>query len=642
MVIGLTMRTIDKEIMDGEYAYNRFNEHYYPEGYFTGQYSQEEYANDVSLEEVIDYEERTVTEKKNYRPSQTVKSSGPMDSPWPMYCHDVRHTGRSPYSTADNPGWEMWRCKIYGSSYHGAPTIDNDGIIYVGRDNLYAVYPNGTLKWEFDYFGHTESAPSLDENGVIYVGTTIAMPNYLHAVYTTNGTLKWKYKTGNHIDSSPAIGDDGTIYFGDWNGYIHAVYPNGTRKWRYKTGDVSTSSPAIGLDGTIFCGSHDDYVYALYPNNGSVKWKYNTGSWVHGSPTIGSDGTVYIGSDNEYLYAFYPNNGTVKWKCKIGYVWGSPALDEDGTIYAGTWGMKFYAIYSNGTKKWSYNAPGRIWFGASAAICSNGIIYFGTTWMDGGKGAFIALNSDGTERWKVTGTLYETSPAIAQDGTVYACSSSENLHAFGVANFTADANGPYYGIVGHPVQFNGKTYKGVKPYEWLWDFGDGEASDEQNPIHTYTDVGNHTVILTVTDNEGNITNDTTWTKVQATNDPPEKPIIDGRKNGEPHQHYDYTFISTDLEDNPIWYYIDWGDNTSTGWLGPYTSYHQITLTQTWHEAKVFIIKAKAKDVFDAESEWTTFEVNLPRNKIITNTLFLRWLERFPIFQKILDVLRLNN
>jgi hypothetical protein len=28
-------------------------------------------------------------------------SDGPMDSSWPMYCHDVKHTGRSPYSTVD-------------------------------------------------------------------------------------------------------------------------------------------------------------------------------------------------------------------------------------------------------------------------------------------------------------------------------------------------------------------------------------------------------------------------------------------------------------------------------------------------------------------------------------------------------------
>jgi len=36
--------------------------------------------------------------------------------------------------------------------------------------------------------------------------------------------------------------------------------------------------------------------------------------------------------------------------------------------------------------------------------------------------------------------------------------------------------------------------------EWLWDFGDGETSSEQNPIHVYKAINTYTVTLTVTDN----------------------------------------------------------------------------------------------------------------------------------------------
>jgi PKD repeat protein len=38
--------------------------------------------------------------------------------------------------------------------------------------------------------------------------------------------------------------------------------------------------------------------------------------------------------------------------------------------------------------------------------------------------------------------------------------------------------------------------------EWLWDFGDGETSDEQNPRHTYEKGGEYTVTLTVTGPDG--------------------------------------------------------------------------------------------------------------------------------------------
>ncbi|MEA1895631.1 MAG: S-layer protein domain-containing protein [Euryarchaeota archaeon] len=40
---------------------------------------------------------------------------------------------------------------------------------------------------------------------------------------------------------------------------------------------------------------------------------------------------------------------------------------------------------------------------------------------------------------------------------------------------------------------------------WLWNFGDGYASTEQNPVHTYIDEGTHTVSLTVSNPDGSDT-----------------------------------------------------------------------------------------------------------------------------------------
>lgn len=36
---------------------------------------------------------------------------------------------------------------------------------------------------------------------------------------------------------------------------------------------------------------------------------------------------------------------------------------------------------------------------------------------------------------------------------------------------------------------------------WHWNFGDNTSSTEQNPTHTFTEIGTYTVILTVTDNQ---------------------------------------------------------------------------------------------------------------------------------------------
>ena len=60
---------------------------------------------------------------------------------------------------------------------------------------------------------------------------------------------------------------------------------------------------------------------------------------------------------------------------------------------------------------------------------------------------------------------------------------------------TADANGPYYGLINMPVEFSGRTDFGYPPYTWHWDFGDDiGTSDEQDPAYSYSAPGTYTVI----------------------------------------------------------------------------------------------------------------------------------------------------
>ena len=62
-----------------------------------------------------------------------------------------------------------------------------------------------------------------------------------------------------------------------------------------------------------------------------------------------------------------------------------------------------------------------------------------------------------------------------------------------VANFTAT---PVSGMVPLPVQFTDASTGAITSY--LWTFGDGATSTEQNPSHQYNTVGNYTVSLNVT------------------------------------------------------------------------------------------------------------------------------------------------
>jgi len=440
----------------------------------------------------------------NENTSQFFSNGGLMNSSWPMFCHDIHHKGQSPYSTKNNSGIIKWSFKTNNYPLYGSPAIDTNGTIYIGSGDFFALYPNGTKKWEYAITsGLFDSCPAIDKNGIIYIGTAMGSPTYFYAIYP-NGSLKWRYRSGN-IFSSPVISYDGNIIFADadnWN--IIALCPNGTQKWSYHTDMVVYSSPAIGLDGTIYCGCHDTYLYALYPNNGTLKWKFKTGDWIRVSPCIADDGTIYCVSTDGYLYAIDPN-GTKKWRTWV-EAGTSPTIGQDGTIYAG-W-SKLYAVNpTNGSIKWIFDTGGCIQ-GGTPCTSKEGTIYFGTS----SGGYLITLNPNGTERFRIHIGSCESAPAIGIDGTIYIGSMDNNdrgyLWAFNGGPLSAEANGPYTGRIGIPIQFTGVASGGILQYTYHWDFGDGNISDEQNPMYTYTRKGNYTATFSVTDSDHNNSYDT--------------------------------------------------------------------------------------------------------------------------------------
>jgi len=97
----------------------------------------------------------------------------------------------------------------------------------------------------------------------------------------------------------------------------------------------------------------------------------------------------------------------------------------------------------------------------------------------------------------------------------------------------------------------------------------------------------------------------------ANNTAPDKPTITGPNTGKVGVKVDFTIKTTDAENHQVYYFIEWGDGNTSGWLGPYDSDEQITVNHTWQTKDTFTIRAKAKDTVDAESEWATLSVKIP-------------------------------
>lgn len=92
------------------------------------------------------------------------------------------------------------------------------------------------------------------------------------------------------------------------------------------------------------------------------------------------------------------------------------------------------------------------------------------------------------------------------------------------ANFSIGP-GQNEGSLPHTVDFTDKTISQRPIVTWLWNFGDGQTSNESNPSHTFSLAGSFDVSLTVTDDQGN-SNTTTQTALIVVIEQPDTAVPD--------------------------------------------------------------------------------------------------------------------
>jgi agmatine/peptidylarginine deiminase len=89
------------------------------------------------------------------------------------------------------------------------------------------------------------------------------------------------------------------------------------------------------------------------------------------------------------------------------------------------------------------------------------------------------------------------------------------------------------------------------------------------------------------------------------NTAPDIPIRpEGPTQGKPGHTYIYSTQTVDAENDNVYYQWNWGDGTTSEWLGPFTSGETATATHVWEEKGTYTVKVKAQDVHEKESDWS--------------------------------------
>lgn len=321
------------------------------------------------------------------------------------------------------------------SSEDNWPMFNHD-LSHTGFSTSTAPKINQTL-WTFTTGGAVETSPAVVD-GIVYVGSD---DGYVYALNAANGSLIWKYNTYGPVQSSPAV-VDGVVYIGGF--HSHAVFAlnayTGELIWSSPTNsvypnEISSTSVANGLVYVSVCaGTFGGEFYALNASTGNLAWKYNPSSWLFSSPTVYCE-KVYIGTSACHIVALDAISGNISWDYLVtsngpsshtadGTYFGySALLVSNNLVYFGTSKQTVQAWNaSNGELVWNGNIYGSVDF--STLALANGVIYASTT--VGGTpgnlnfGGVTALNArTGALLWNHTlGSVTYSSPAVA-DGVVF-------------------------------------------------------------------------------------------------------------------------------------------------------------------------------------------------------------------------------
>jgi outer membrane protein assembly factor BamB len=324
--------------------------------------------------------------------------------------------------------------------------LDADGNVYVGdagNNRIQKYAPGGTFLRTLAAEVGEPRDMAIDEQGNIYVSNG---DTGLIQVFDSQGHPLLELGQGQLDDPwGIAVDEEGRIFVADAGNHRLLLFVRAEEVPTPMPAPTTEASPAPEASPTALLppiegpapwpmfgsnSQHTSHSLAEGPATPNLKWMFRAGILAN-SPALGADGGIYFGSLDGNLYALNPD-GTEAWRAAFGQISGVPAISEEGTIHVGVASpmeKMFYAFNRDGSLGWGYHIESHI-VESSPVIGPDGTIYLAASNPETARGAVIALNPDGSEKWRYeVGSRIPFSPTLGPDGTIYVGARNGNLYA---------------------------------------------------------------------------------------------------------------------------------------------------------------------------------------------------------------------
>ena len=347
--------------------------------------------------------------------------------------------------------------------------------------------------------------------------------NYVFWTETTgNGVHAFDLTAGKRTDIP------GNFVTGKINAYGNKVVWTGDDGDSVYIYDVSTGNEtmvASGRRGPDIYGNYivytNNYYYGQdHQNDGIYLYDLNTHNetriaMVYSFPAIYGEKVVWSQENSSNAYDIYLFNISTQETGKITTTNSSIPeykLDIFGNVVVWTesGNVYMYDIASHTTTQVnnSGNASQPAIYGNRIVytICDNGDIY------SPGHCDIYMYEICTARTTRITTSISAFGPSIYGDKIVYADSRNNpetgevrDIYLYDLSNTSNNIIANFTGNVSSgtaPLNVCFTDTSTGTPNAWYWDFGDGDISNEQDPVHTYLSAGNFTACLTVSNANG--------------------------------------------------------------------------------------------------------------------------------------------